>query len=175
MKPTQPRVAEFAGRPVRWFQPRTFTPAYELVSEDTQIATLTFRGAFQSLATGESPDGCWTFKRQGFIATRVSIRECGSDQDVAVFRNNTWASGGSLELPDGRIFRASSNFWQTRYEIMDGDSPLLTFSRIGGAFHLSSDVTIHDSAKRLSELPWLVMLGWYLTVMLHRDAAVAAG
>jgi len=25
----------------------------------------------------------------------------------------------------------------------------------------------------MRELPWLVILGWYLTVMMHRDSAVA--
>ena len=149
----QLHVADVADRALRWIQPRTLSQSYELHADETPVATLTFRTTFSSLATGESRDGCWTFKRQGFIATRVSIRRCDSEQDVAVFRNNTWAGGGTLELPNRRTYRASSNFWQTRYEITDGDSPLLTFARIGGILHLSSDVAIHEAAKRCPSCP----------------------
>ena len=81
------------------------------------------------------------------------------------------ARGGTLELPDGRRFPANSNFWHTRYQIKtDGDSPLVTFQR-EGALHLSASVEIHDAARKLPELPWLVMLGWYLMVMQQMDAA----
>ena len=90
-----------------------------------------------------------------------------------MFRNSTWAGGGTLEQPNQRTYRANSNFWQTRYEIFDNsDSPLVTFSRVRGVLHLASDVTIHDAARSLPELPWMVMLGWYLTVMQHGDTAV---
>ena len=170
----QLHIADVAGRTLRWVQPRTLTQTYELHADDTTVSTLTFRNAFSSFATGESLDGCWTFKRQGFIATRVSVRRCGSEENIAVFRNNTWSGGGCLDLPDGRTYRANSNFWQTRFEILtESDSPLVTFTRIGGILHLSSDVQVQDLATALPELPWLVMLGWYLTVMQHRDAAVA--
>jgi len=37
--------------------------------------------------------------------------------------------------------------------------------------HLSSMVEIQPLAVSLDELPWLVMLGWYLTVMMQMDSA----
>jgi len=146
-----------------------------MVKGDDVVATMKFRNMFGTLATGESADGCWTFKRLGFLSTRVTIRACDSADDLAVFKNNTWSGGGTLEIPDGRKYPANSNFWHTRYEIKtDGDSPLVTFHR-AGILHLSSNVDIHDAARSLRELPWLVMLGWYLTVMQHQDSAAAAG
>jgi hypothetical protein len=167
-------IRDLAGVPLRWTQPHALTQEFELLAGGVVGATLTFRGMFGSQATGRSRDGCWTFKRLGFIATRVSIRVCETEADLAVFRNSTWSGGGTLELPDGRKCPANCNFWQTRYEIRtESDSPLVTFSRVGGLFHLSSDVEIHPDAVAWPELPWLVMLGWYLTVMQHRDAAVA--
>ena len=168
------RIRDVADRPLRWTQPRTFAQDYELRAGDIPIGTLVFGSAFGSRATGESGDGCWTFKRVGFIAMHVTIRACGSEQDLAVFRNNTWSGGGMLELPDGRTYRANSNFWQTRYAMeTEAGLPLITLSRVGGLLHLSSDVEIHLAARSFAELPWLVMLGWYLTVMQHRDGAVA--
>jgi uncharacterized membrane protein YccF (DUF307 family) len=35
-------------------------------------------------------------------------------------------------------------------------------------------VQIEPQAVNLPELPWLVMFGWYLALMLHRDSAAAA-
>lgn len=169
------RMRDVAGGPLRWVQPGTWTSAYELHAGDDKVATLAFRSAFGSLATGESADGSWTFKRIGFLSTRVTVRRSGGDTDLAVFHNNTWSGGGTLELPDGRKYRANINFWATQYELRtESDSPLITFRRVGGLFHLSSAVEVHDAAKALAELPWLVMLGWYLAVMLHRDVTVIA-
>jgi hypothetical protein len=168
-------LRELIGREARWTQPSAMAASYVLDVGGSAAATLTFRSSFGSLATGESADGCWTFKRVGFFATRVTIRACGDDQEIAVFHNATWKGGGTLEVPGGKAYRANVNFWQTRFEIAtDTDVPLVSFTRIGGAFHLGSDVQIHAAAGDLRELPWMVMLGWYLTVMAHRDSSTAA-
>jgi hypothetical protein len=170
---TKPRIADVTG--LRWTQPRTMTRHFELRADADVLATLTFVTMFGSLAKGESADGCWTFKRGGFIRTHVTVRECQAQEDLAIFRNNTWSGGGTLELPDGRRYAANSNFWQTRYDIRTIDeTPVVTFERIRGMLHLGSEVTMHAGSRRLPELPWLIMLGWYLTVMQHRDAAVVA-
>ena len=145
-------------------------------AEDVDVlATLTFVSMLGSLARGESGDGCWTFKRAGFIRTHVTVRDCQAQEDLAIFRNNTWSGGGTLELSDGTRYLANSNFWQTRYDIRTTDEkPVVTFERIGGVLHLASDVIVHTQARGVRQLPWLVMLGWYLTVMQHGDAAVVA-
>jgi hypothetical protein len=167
-------MSDAAGRDLRWVQPRYFRPIYELRAGEQVLATLAFRNSFGSAATGESADGCWNFKRIGFLGTQVTIRACGSESDIALFRNSTWGSGGSLEMPDGRKLPANINFSATRYQLMAQPGvPVLTFNRIGGLLRLSGDVLVHDTARVMPELPWLVILGWYLTVMMHRDSAVA--
>ncbi|HSE37850.1 MAG TPA: hypothetical protein VLG74_11145 [Blastocatellia bacterium] len=40
--------------------------------------------------------------------------------------------------------------------------------------HLSATVEIEQQAIGLAELPWMVMLLWYLIVMMDMDAAAAA-
>jgi hypothetical protein len=165
-------IRDRVGHELKWVQPHTLKMEYELLDGDELVANLRFRSSFGSLATGESEDGCWTFKRVGFWQTRATIRKCGADQDLAVFRNNTWTNGGTLELPDGRRYAANTNFWMTSYEFStEAGMPLVTYRRIDGVWHLSSRVEIQPGATALDELPWLVMLGWYLTVMLHMDSA----
>jgi hypothetical protein len=146
---------------------------YELQDGGEVVATLRFRSSFGSFATAESADGCWTFKRVGFWKTRVTVRASGSESDIASFRNNTWKHGGTLELPDGRAYPANTNFWMTEYEFTtQSGEPLLKYSRVRGVLRLSSTVEIQPAAASLTELPWLLMLGWYLTVMIHVDSTV---
>ena len=165
-------IYDFVGRELKWVQPHARKMEYELNAGTELVANLRFRSAFGSLATAESADGCWTFKRVGFWATRATIRACGSDQELAAFRNNTWKSGGTLELPNGRRYPASSNLWATAYAFTtEAGEPLVKFHQIGGTFHLSTLVDILPAAAFIAELPWLVTLGWYLAVMQQMDSA----
>jgi hypothetical protein len=185
-------VGAFVGRELKWVRPSLTAPAYELLhveagsSRDELVGTLRFRSSWGTLATAESGDGCWTFKRIGFLQTRVTIRTCTADAvisdadsseadseaNTAVFDNNSWTGGGTLELPDGREYRANSNFWMTKFGFTTAEGePLVGFRQIGGLLKLSSTVEIYPGAATIPELPWLVMLGWYLTVLLHRDAS----
>lgn len=169
------KMDDLVIRDLDWTQPHALRMEYELRDGDTIAATLKFRSSFGSFATAESADGIWTFKRVGFWQTRVTIRKSGSDADIACFKNNTWRNGGTLELSEGRKLRASTNFWATRYEFStESGEPLIRYTKIGGLFHMSSQVTILPQAAEIPELPWMVMLGWYLTIMMYQDSAAAS-
>ena len=168
-------IRETIDRPLHWGQPHALRREFELKDGEELVETLRFRSVFGSFATAESAEGSWTFKRVGFWQTRVTICPAGSDQEIASFRNSTWKGGGTLELPDGRHFRASTNFWMSKYEFQDAEEqPLVRFIRIAGPFHLSAQVEIARSARELAELPWIVALGWYLAVKMRDDAGAGA-
>ncbi len=168
------KISELAGRQLTWVQPSALKMHYELRAGDDLIGTLRFRSSFGSFATGESGDGCWTFKRVGFWQTRATVRACGIDADIAVFKNNTWSGGGTLELHDGRQLLATSNFWQTQIEFQNTAGEALVRFKRGGIIHLSAAVEIQHAVSGMPELPWMVMLGCYLIVMMERDGAAAA-
>lgn len=168
------KIAEVIGRELKWEQPSTWKMEYELRAGEQLIATLRFRSSFGTFATAESADGCWTFKRVGFWQGRATVHECGSETEIALFRNNTWSGGGTLELPDGRKFPATTNFWQTKLEFQNESGSTLLQFKSGGLLHLSATVEIDPSAVSSAELPLMVMLGWYLIVMIHADAAAGA-
>ena len=93
---------------------------------------------------------------------------------MAVFKNNTWTGGGTLELPDGRRYQADTNFWMTAFTLTsESGEALVRYRRIGGLLTLSAAVEITPAGASVPELPWLVMLGWYLVVQLHNDSAAA--
>jgi hypothetical protein len=165
------KIAELTSQELKWVQPSAFKMCYELRAGEVLAATLRFRSSFDSLATGNSADGCWTFKRAGFLQTRVTIRECGQDTDMALFRNNTWSGGGTLELSGGRKLQASTNLWQSKLEFKHETGETILQFNSGGVIHLNAGVEIEPEAYKMVELPWVVMLGWYLTVMMNMDAS----
>ncbi|MHB8932478.1 MAG: hypothetical protein ACYC6H_03300 [Bellilinea sp.] len=168
-------ISKVAQKELIWTQPNAFKEEYELRGDDVLVGTLKFRSAFGSLAIAETADGCWTFKRVGFFSTRVSVRACDSETDIASFKNSTWSGGGTLELPNGRTYRASTNFWQTKLELIsEYDQLVLSYSDIGGFFRRTAMVQIEQYAAQIADLPWMVMLSWYLVVMMQRDSAAAA-
>ena len=147
---------------------------YELRTGGGELAaTLHFRSSFGSFATAESADGCWTFKRVGFFQTKVTIRACGSDDEIGIFKNNTWSGGGTLELADEGTFQVATNFWQTKFgfETESGEK-LIGFEK-SGLLHLSATVEIQPNAVSMAELPLIVTLGCYLLVMMDMDATTA--
>jgi hypothetical protein len=167
-------ISDVTDQELTWVQPHALKMEYQLRAGSQPVGTLHFRSMFGSLATGESGDGCWTFKRTGFAQTRVTIRACGADSDIAVFRNNTWSEGGTLEFPDGRVFRASTNLWQSRLQFTAEPGQVLFRFATREVPRLAATVGIDPEAAALPELPWMVILGWYLTVMMQMDG-VAAG
>ena len=177
-----PTISSVANETLTWSQPAAMKLVFALRAgtEEDQVGSLAFRSLFGTQATAESGDEAWTFKRVGFFHPRVTVRRLGTDDDVATFHNNTWSGGGSLVIPGGPTFRASTNFWQTKYEIATPEGDPLVRLHYGGVFRLHADVEILPAARTLPELPLIVLLSWYLAVMLYRDAqavttAVVAG
>ena len=169
------KLQELVGTELQWIQPHALQRGFELRAGEVAVAKLEFRSAFGSLATAWTEDGRWTFKRIGFWRSHVTVRVAGSETDLAVFRNDTWSAGGTLELADGRSYRANSNFWMTSYQFTNAsDQPLIRFTRVGGTFHLHCNVLVEPAGAKLAELPWLAALGLYLIVKMRDDAGSAA-
>jgi hypothetical protein len=97
----------------------------------------------------------------------------GSDTDVAVFNNNTWANGGTLVLRNGRKYPATSNFWQTQCQFQTEQGTPLILMKTGGFIHRSAEVEIGPAAIASTDLPWMVTFGLYLIVGMSEDAASA--
>jgi hypothetical protein len=167
-------IPDVAGQELMWLQPARTKQAFELHAGDEVVATLRWERA--SLAVGESGDHRWTFKREGFWHPRVTVRLPDSDDNAAIFQPG-WAGGGALELPDGRRLRfGAANFWHSQWDWQDtAGRPIVHFKSHHGFLKTEGDVEIEPDAVQLSELPLLVVLGWYLLILFARDAAAAGG
>ena len=167
-------IINLADSPLLWKQPHVMEPSFELRFNDELLAGLKFRNSFGSLAEGVVSEGSYTFKREGFLNTHVTVRQSGVLSNLAIYRNNTWSGGGTLIMNDGRQFKANSNFWDSQFEFISAnDTPIIRFTNIGG-FKLHSQLDIMKEAHKLPELPWMVLLSWYLAVMTSRDSEMVA-
>ena len=160
------------GAELEWTRPHILTPEYELCHNSDVVGSLKFRSAFGSFATATVDLGCWTFERTGFIKTRVTVKACDSEREIGVFHNNTWTGGGTLELPGGRAIQANTNFWHSKYEFTKDGETLVTYRSLQ-RLTLTGRMAILPPAQDMPELPWLMMLGWSLAVMMHRDESAA--
>ena len=127
-----------------------------------------------SLANAQTAGQQWTFKREGFWHPQVTVREQGSDDNVAVFKPG-WTGGGTLELPEGRQLRfGAANFWHSQWEWSEpAGKALIHFKSHPGLLRMEGQVDIDSEAVSLPELPLLVVLGWYLLILFARDSAAA--
>ena len=164
----QNKISDFIGQELTWKCTNWLRSKYELRAKELCLATLTRKKIYMitgsSFATGESDEGCWTFKR-GFLKRRVMIRDCDQDDDIAVFKKATWKGGGTLELSDGRNILVTTNFWETKMEFNTEQGELLFAYKI---YTDTADLMIEAEAAEMPELPWMVMLGWYLIVMMQQ-------
>lgn len=168
------RIAEVVSRELKWSQPSMGRREFGLTASGEPVGRLGFRSLLGSFSTAEGADGSWTFKRVGFWSQKATARELGAEQDLAVFHNNTWRNGGTLELANGTQFRATTNIWQTNFGFESvTEQPLVRF-HLSGVLHLSGKVEVAPAATTIGELPLLVYFGWYLAVMLHMDASLSA-
>ncbi len=169
------KMSELVGRELKWEQPSGMKQLYELYAGDLAVCTLHLDSSFNSRATGFNAEGSWSFDRKGFWQRQSIIRETGGTGDLALYNANTWRQGGTLELSNGRRYVVKFNFWMTQFSLTTEDEqPLISITKIGGVFHYSGLVEIHNLAKNLPELPWLVPFAWYLVMLQFRDSAAAA-
>jgi hypothetical protein len=167
------RIGEVAGQDLVWVQPARSKQAFELHASDDVVATLQFERS--SLASGESGEQKWTFKREGFWHPQVTVRIPGSDANVAVFKP-AWTGGGTLDLPQGRTLHfGAANFWHSQWDWSDvaSQAPLVHFKSHAGLLRMEGQVDVETTAVSYPELPLLVVLGWYLLILFARDSAAA--
>lgn len=168
-----------SGSELRWVQPGTLERAYELRGGDTLFGQLRFDTAFGTRAAAGSASGHWTFKRVGFLNPRVTIRQEGQEENIAVYwpklRGDGW-----VEFPAGRQYHWKAlNIWGTRWGFADQQEQLVFLMRPGVEKPKMSDLlktqaVVEIPAHRTpdKDMPLLLLLGWYLMI-LHEDDEAA--
>jgi hypothetical protein len=166
-------INEVAMAELLWVQPARLKQVFELRADNEVVGNMRFERA--SLASGETADHNWTFKREGFWHPRITVRVPGSEDNVALFSPG-WAGGGALDLGGRQMRFVAANFWHSQWDWVDAQNrPLVHFKSHQGILKTEGQVEIEPDAITSPDLPLLVVLGWYLLVLFARDASVSAG
>ena len=163
-------TADAVRSPLRWVQPRLSDRRFELRNCEGLVATLSFRNASGTFASARSADGRWTFKRVGLWQTRATVRAEGATADLAGFDYHTWGCGGTIRLADGRAIRVTANLRQQPVEFQFTEGHPLFRYRTDGFPLRQSDVDVLPPLECMPEMPWLLLFGWYLVVMMYQDS-----
>jgi hypothetical protein len=139
-------------------------------AEDHETGRLYFSGKSGSLARGETAHGEWTFKREGFLYPRITVRTTGTDGNCGALMLS--ANGnGKLNLTSGEEFNFVTGGWlQSHWSFNRGLVEIMRFSRDGS----SADVEILNPKMAAETLSLLVLLGWYAPLLAAEEAAVIA-
>lgn len=174
-KPGVVPLATFASQQLRWTEIAGGTREFELMADDQLIATLSFRptwGVRQHFATGECADGCWTFKSDWL--GNVTISECGTNKEIGRFTIDERETG-VVQVADGRKFHFMNNAtWisaPSAREFQDESGQSLIQQNIARGWTRRGAITVIQArAAHIAELPWLVMLAWYLPMARASDS-----
>jgi hypothetical protein len=164
---------------LQWAQPQAKTRFFELRSGNEVVATLSWEKLFGTLATAQTVEKTWTFKRVGFFNARVTVRSPGSEADIAMFKPS-WGYGGTLEVQGRAYTWKKLDFWGNRWGFAWHDGTvLLSFGYAGGpGSFLKLEGAVEISPGNIStntDMPLLVTLGWYIMVLMWDDNAAAGG
>jgi hypothetical protein len=165
---------EVIGQELEWRQPEAMRRFYQLMSGEQEIGSLRFESMWGSLATGQLSGRQWTFKRTGFLTPRITVREGGGEENVAVFAPG-WGGGGWLAVSGRRYHMRHKNFWGTEWAFEGEDgSTAITLSGSRGVFKQGAHATVAESAARLPETPIMLLLMWYVRLLMNEDASAAS-
>lgn len=135
--------------------------------EGGEAGRLFFSGRSGSLAKGETQHGEWSFKRQGFLHPRITVRKTGTETDCGSMSLST-DGNGRLTLNSGEEFGLFTSGWlQSHWAFKRGLFEIVRFSRDGS----SADVEVVSTAVSAETLSILVLLGWYATLLAADEAA----
>jgi hypothetical protein len=165
---------------MEWVQPKALNRTFELRAGGDHLATLAFRSSFGSLASADTADGSWTFKRVGFFNPRITVRAAMSETDLAVYQPKFWGDG-VLAFRDGPSFSwKPANFWATEWVFKDeADNSILVFKsgiekgKLSDMFKTQATVEVQPVLTPRQWLPLLAALGMYLLILRQEEAAAA--
>jgi hypothetical protein len=168
------RLADVLRQPLRWTQPDKRQRIYVLRASSRRMATLTFRSPSGSFAVGHSADGSWSFERMGVQPTAFTIRAEGERGDLAMFEHHSRGDRGTLRLTGERSLIVEPTHGRSQIEFRRADQEPLFRCRMQGVRRSVAQVEVLPALDGMREMPWLLLFGGYLAVMMHEDAKARA-
>ena len=171
MKTLSSHLRTRGGATLTVLQPSIWKQRHELRDGERSIGTLTFTSILRSEALAECDEGSWTIRRTGVLKRRILLSERAAEEPFVEVPVDPLKRRHRFTVPERprETFEVQHNFWGTRFVLtgaMNRDLVTLTTR----PFALSSGtVTIGPRAGDYDELPWMVCLVWYISVVARRS------
>ena len=167
-------MSESGVRNLTWRQ--TGKLESQLVAGEEVLATLRWAKAWGTLATGESTEGTWTFKRGGLLAPKIIVQTPGSGGSSASMTPR-WKGDSAISLPGGQRFRlAPKGFWRSEWVLTDDErKPVMTIKPSFAWGKVEASVEVETGAIAIRELPLLTILCWYAILLVSYDNSDGGG
>ncbi len=155
-----------------WKQARFGVDHFRLQAGEDCVGELYWTKWFSDHAVAQSAHGTWHMDRPDFFADRVIVTDPTTEQKAAIFVKGCFGDG-TLTMRDGRKYewartKAFRNYWA----LFDEGGNAVFEVRAGMRwFKHEADVVLHAAAGEETQLPLLILLGWYLVFMSIQDSA----
>ncbi len=152
------------GQVLNWSHVKNAGLILHAGDNQTPLAQIITKGAYASIAEGQSGGVSWKFSRSGFLKNNVSIAD-KDGHEIGAFKKK--GPGGFLEVEGGKQFEITRNGLMTQYGLSFGKQPLILCQIVPN--HIQ--VSLTPEAKDCAELPLLVLFLAYLMIMQRVDAS----
>lgn len=170
-----PRLAFEAclGEEWTWTRPRLSQRRYELSAHGELLAALESRSWFGTRMTALTAAGERLLRHEGLLRGRV-VLSSAERESLAVF-HPAWFGAGAVSFASGlELAWKRVDVWGRRWEFRDANGlAQVTFTRRPAWMRSTTSVTVSDAARGRPELADLVLLGYYLLLLMQRQAHAA--
>ena len=150
-----------------WRQASLFARAVEVISDETLAGILRFEG-WGIKCDATCADGMWTLRRHGFLWRNVTVEQTDTSQPVATVSMRF--TSGTLRLTRGETYSWKQlRFWSGETAFLtQSEFPIVKFKPKRFSIKDTGEITIQREYATSPDLPFLIMLGVYLTVLNQR-------
>jgi hypothetical protein len=165
------------GREIVWRRPSWMRREYVMLVDDEPSASLAFTQWFSREAVAQGMGTHFKFNRKGFFRLATTAENVDVQEETAPFRY-AWHGGGKLTLDDGETLTYRHATWRnaSHWETSAGQR-LITFAHVytwASWWRFDVRVTLEAAAADYPELPFLILMGFYLRVLYEEDTSAAA-
>ncbi|MBI5463758.1 MAG: hypothetical protein HY966_02240 [Ignavibacteriales bacterium] len=163
-------MTEVTNKSLIWRQPSFWKRHYELRDGDTLLASLDQPSIWSSEAIGKGFDGGWRFKPLDFWNLDIGVSKERQELPFATLRQRVWKREALLELPKGKRLYLVRTFFEGTYSLLDERGVVLLQLKNKLALKYEAAVQVFTNQFDCPELPWLLILTWYVALIRRRRA-----
>ncbi len=156
-----------------WNRPKVGRRHWELLSGGEVVATLEARALLGSRMAAVTAAGEREIRHEGWFRGRIRMTD-GAGATIATFEPG-WFGGGRIVFPGGAtLLWKRVDFWGRRWAFRDADGhDQVVFVRKPSWFRATTLVQVSDAGRHRPELADLVLAGFYLLLLMQRQAHAA--